>query len=404
MSIGFNEIQNFLQDGAVALHTLSDCRDTSLGFNAFVLVSDTYRRENFHSDILSAILDPNSKHGEGTLFLRLFVAYLARVAKMRGKSDLSDSLAGFKPGSDIRVAREDGRIDVLVEGCDWAIIIENKINGADDMDRQLPRYVEKVQRKGKRVLAIVYITAATAKDPNQYGWKPGDQEMVFPLLLSVVGYNETVTELNLVVGWLERCELEAKNFAAKAVLSQYCELLRNQSGETMNQEEMMKLFSLLGKNKIAYSELLKILHGMPHTLAVMIVDACRNVPGLLKKPWIYRDTIAVFDLEGITLPNSGEKIQFAIDVHCEDLSDLGMSFFIRSGECVNLNQLVPLLQEFDPAFKYDEEWCRIVLSIDADQVFCDIQKIIGMLDRLLNHLYNSKQRMIDICIASRINV
>lgn len=282
MSVGLNEIRNFLEEGTGPLHALSDCRDTSLGFNAFALVSDTYRRENFHSDILSAILDPDSKHGEGVLFLRLFVAYLARVAKILGKNGLSDTLAGFQLGTDIRVVREDGRIDVLVEGHDWAIIIENKINGADDMDRQLPRYVEKIQCKGKRVLAIVYITAATAKEPNQYGWKSGDQEMVLPLLLSVVGYNETVTELNLVVGWLERCELEAKNFAAKAVLSQYCELLRNQSGETMNQEEMIKLFSLLGKNKIGYRELLKILHGMPHTLAVMIVDACRNMPGLRK--------------------------------------------------------------------------------------------------------------------------
>ena len=401
MSVGLNDIRNFLEEGTGPLHALSDCRDTSLGFNAFALVSDTYRRENFHSDILSAILDPDSKHGEGVLFLRLFVAYLARVAKILGKNGLSDTLAGFQLGTDIRVAREDGRIDVLVEGHDWAIIIENKINDADDMDRQLPRYVEKIQCKGKRVLAIVYITAATAKEPNQYGWKSGDQEMVLPLLLSVVGYNETVTELNLVVGWLERCELEAKNFAAKAVLSQYCELLRNQSGETMNQEEMIKLFALLGKNKIGYRELLKILHGMPHTLAVMIVDACRNIPGLRKKPWIYSDTIAVFDLEGITLPNSGEKIQFAIDVHCENLSDLGMSFFVRSGECVDLHQLAPLLQEFDPAFKYDDEWDRIVLSIDADQVFCDIQKIIGKLDHLLNHLYNSKQRMIDICAASQ---
>lgn len=46
-----------------------------LGFNVFSLVSDTYYKENFHSEIIYALLNPKGEHGEGCLFLDLFLDY-----------------------------------------------------------------------------------------------------------------------------------------------------------------------------------------------------------------------------------------------------------------------------------------------------------------------------------------
>lgn len=40
-------------------------------FNPFTLISELYYRENFHSDIIRAILDPGESHKEGNLFLAL---------------------------------------------------------------------------------------------------------------------------------------------------------------------------------------------------------------------------------------------------------------------------------------------------------------------------------------------
>ena len=34
-------------------------RDVDIGFNLFALISDLYYRENFHSDILRALIDPS---------------------------------------------------------------------------------------------------------------------------------------------------------------------------------------------------------------------------------------------------------------------------------------------------------------------------------------------------------
>ena len=43
------------------------------GFNVFYLISDYYYRETFHGDILYALFSPQEKHGEGTLFVELFI-------------------------------------------------------------------------------------------------------------------------------------------------------------------------------------------------------------------------------------------------------------------------------------------------------------------------------------------
>lgn len=56
-----------------------------LGFNPFALMSDMYYRENFHSDIIRAILDPNGPHRENGLFLLSFVNLLAVLAVAQNK-------------------------------------------------------------------------------------------------------------------------------------------------------------------------------------------------------------------------------------------------------------------------------------------------------------------------------
>lgn len=375
-----SQVEKFVKEGRYSFRSLLDKRDTSLGFNAFELVSDIYRRENFHSDVMCAIINPRSKHGEGLRFLQLFITYLSQVARLKMNDELSRALIGLQFKCDcVSVERERDKIDLLIEGSDWAIIIENKINGADDMYRQLPRYVEKTTARGKRVVAIVYITAAVPKEPRDDEWNDKDKEIVLPILLSVVGYNETSKDLDIVKGWLERCELEASQFSTRAVLSQYCELLRNQAGETMNQEEMIKLFGVLKENKIGYNELLKVLYAMPHALSKKIVQDCSGITGV-RKVWIYKTAVAVFELNAQL-----SKMKFAIDVHCENLSDYGVSFFERTGEA-DISSYVEKVNQFDSRFIYDEKWGRLVLKLDADQVFVDVDNFILFLKNLINHI------------------
>ena len=184
------DIERFLKENADRLRRLGERRDTSLGFNAFALVSDTYYRENFHSDIIGAILDPTAPHGEGALFLRLFVDFLAEVAEWTLKSDdsklnpnLPGRLRNLQIGDATKIEVEkwvgiDSRIDIKITATNGTVVIENKIYDAPDMPRQLPRYVTNCQEAGETVEVVVYLTAAGEKRPDRGTWEPGDDELV----------------------------------------------------------------------------------------------------------------------------------------------------------------------------------------------------------------------------------
>ena len=53
-------------------------------------MSISWNCQGFYSDILRAILDSQSKHGEGILFLRLFVDFLIKVANFKGRPGLRE--------------------------------------------------------------------------------------------------------------------------------------------------------------------------------------------------------------------------------------------------------------------------------------------------------------------------
>ena len=169
-------VDDFLRENASQIKQICDRTNTEIGFNAFALVSDMYYRENFHSDIIAAILDPHSGHRQGILFLRRFVDFLADEAAANGHDKVSKDLRNLAIDESVEVVREEGRIDIKIKGDEWAIIIENKINGARDMDRQIPRYIEECRGNGEKIVAVVYLTAAKKGFPSENGWEKDDRE------------------------------------------------------------------------------------------------------------------------------------------------------------------------------------------------------------------------------------
>ncbi len=75
--------------------------------------------ENPTSDLLAFFMDPSANHGLGNLFLSAFLECL-------GASELR-----LRPLESVTINREvtfkEGRIDLVVQGADWCLIIENKI-------------------------------------------------------------------------------------------------------------------------------------------------------------------------------------------------------------------------------------------------------------------------------------
>lgn len=399
MTIDTDKATAFFQKVAPSLKSIAIWRNAPLGFNAFSLVSDFYYRETFHSDIIGSILDPASPHGEGALFLRLFVEFLAEEAERTLKEpgaklngDVPGLLRGLVIDASTTVEREKGKIDIKITASNGTVVIENKIYNAPDMERQLPRYVDLCREWNEKVIAVVYLTAAGEKAPDRSTYLPGDDEKVDPLLLRVAGHLKG--QSNLVQGWIERCELAAKGFNTRSILDQYAELLRHQAGETMETSEIKNVLIAMAKNGIHYSELRDVVNnGMPQALADIVAETFLGRKEILKGTGVAYSTVAYLDLRDIDLPAGGEEC-FAIDVHCEDLTKKGISFFRRNG--APNSAYVDILKEYDPQFELG--WSgRVVLPVDPDWAFGHIDEFLTKIRSLLDHLEKNRDRLKKIC-------
>ena len=117
-------------------------------FNIFETISDLYTREKFHSDILFTILDSNTPE-IGTIRNKEILEEFVKMVDSSFEFIVDDTVKVSKEESN-KVLNGDyekqGYIDLLITNShNQAIIIENKINDAPDMENQLVRYMEYVK-------------------------------------------------------------------------------------------------------------------------------------------------------------------------------------------------------------------------------------------------------------------
>lgn len=206
-----------------------------IGFNAFTLASDIYYRENYHSDILKEILDPQGCHREGNIFLFQFIDCI--------NDNLIDSEKRIHKSDYVtaEVIRELHRIDILIKSASsrHCIIIENKLHNAGDMQRQLPRYYEVMKNEGYEVDRIIYIPLDRDKKPNDGDWTQEDKNALENKVSIMLACDEK--RLDLVYSWLMKCQKKAKYVNTASVLQQYIELLENLA-DSLSMNKIMEEF------------------------------------------------------------------------------------------------------------------------------------------------------------------
>lgn len=156
-------------------------------FNIFETISDIYYVENFHTDILFSILNPNTPEIGPIRNKEILDNFVATIA--------NDDSFKFKTDGTVNVSKQvynvvddkEGFIDLLITNDSrQAIIIENKINDAPDMENQLVRYMKYVweEKFGKENISlnpedfkknvrVVYLTLIpNGKRPNIDDYAP----------------------------------------------------------------------------------------------------------------------------------------------------------------------------------------------------------------------------------------
>lgn len=348
-------------------------------FNVFKLASDLYYRENFHSDIMKAFLDPNGNHNEGNLFLYAFIDFLN--AHFPNESYISKF--DYRNATAVR---ESGKIDILIksEESKHCIIIENKINNARDTWRQLPKYYDLMTNQGFHVDAIIYIPLDESKKPDQSSWNENDINHVKPLLCCVPAYG---ADHNLVDNWIHPCSLLSKNIDCVLILRQYGELIKLLKLNSMNNILLEKFHQAILSNPENLATAISIgdmLSKLPIYMADRLVEKFKEQDGAYLV-WKYKPEFCgvLFEVNNIQYKIDiwTCEYKYAIYVFGQDNNNSGA----RTLEWTNE---IPSLQKYDFK-KFDDEFRNLNYDFyqENDVVEC-IQSLIYDIEKYVSKLKN----------------
>lgn len=224
-------------------------------FNIFSAISDTYKKENYNSDIFKLILDPKTGEMGNFEYLRQFLQFIGFE-----ENKIEKYFGDFKS---VEVLREKHRIDILIRNEKYSIIIESKINETIDQPNQLVRYYKKVVEEDRlEVLKVVYLTLIPSKYPcfnfdsnnKTDGMTEEDFEKYADTIktklfcLSAVSDKES-DKGNTLKDFLEKCANIATTDLAKVVISQYAKLLEKTGGDILMLEPEKKLIMEIYSSK-----------------------------------------------------------------------------------------------------------------------------------------------------------
>lgn len=210
-------------------------------FNTLGLWSEEVR---LHSSFLAELLNPNGSHGMGAAFLRQFLRLIEKQPDYIQPDKVNQNIVERSIGQ----ATEDkgGRLDIIIEDGNHAIIIENKIY-AVDQKHQLVRYDHygKKHFPNTNGYQLVYLSldghkASDISTNNQ------------PLNYIRKSYNKDI------LTWLHECaQLAYDKPLVRETIKQYIHLIKQLTNQDMEIEDIKAIAKLAIENLEATSALME---------------------------------------------------------------------------------------------------------------------------------------------------
>ena len=333
--------------------------DLNNNFNFFEAISDTYKKENLHSDLMKQILDPTTKEIGN-------ISYLKSFLKIIGVNDFDDL-------RNVKIERECNRIDILISNNKNAIIIENKINNAPDQDKQLERYYNIVSQDKKTVIKIVYITLSSednCEPSNLKGY--GDSEIIEKLLIHLPAVSKDTKKKSLI-NWLDECiKKTPENNIGKIFLEQYKQLLAYLGGNVLMLENKENCIKKIFENK-ENCELVKDLIDIWKNKAVHLCSA------------IAKDLVS----EGYE-NFSGYTEEGSYRIYAQEFNKDVNKYFCSSNGKIEIGFYIPTRKKFtatdleyienyykieEYVWEFTDKWIFVLIDID-EELYTNIYDII----------------------------
>lgn len=351
---------------------------SDLGLNIFTLVSDLYYRENFHRDVIFEFLNPEGIHKQGDKYLMLFLDMLSLDRRNFQHAVVSkeEQVCGNR------------RIDSFIKDdtSKKAIIIENKMNNACDMPRQLPDYYNYVTESGYDVAAIVYIPLCGNKTPDKAGWSYDEIRKIEDKLHIIPAYAPNGNKTNFCDNWLAPSIINSDDIDCISTLRQYSKHLKYLNINAMDEIILERFYNALSldNNLQTAISIRNMLNDLPVYMASRIENRYANNHYPFAKIWRYKGNDTVF--EGCVL--DGDKRYYKLDVWC---NEQGYDIYFWNPE----NQEEVIKDSFKDSVALDSFIVKD--SNNPNSVFLHLgfeeeNKLIDIIDQLLKELTDLKAK------------
>ncbi|MCW4138913.1 PD-(D/E)XK nuclease family protein [Segatella copri] len=194
-------------------------------FNVFNILGLESKEVRLHSALLAELLRPNGMSGVGNAFQKAFLAILGLP-----ENYIVDGRVSVELSIGTTTDTEGGRIDIIMEDGNHAIIIENKIY-AQDQPAQLLRYTNFARDNYPHGYRLLYLTldGKEACDDSAQGCP-----------YQCISYKNEISK------WLEECaRISFDRPLVRETIRQYINLIKQLTNQSMGTLEDNKLVELV---------------------------------------------------------------------------------------------------------------------------------------------------------------
>lgn len=194
-------------------------------FNVFNILGLESKEVRLHSALLAELLRPNGMSGVGNAFQKVFLAILGLP-----ENYIVDGKVSVELSIGTTTDSERGRIDIIMEDGNHAIIIENKIY-AQDQPAQLLRYTNFARDNYPHGYRLLYLTL-DGKEAS------GDSAQGCPY--------QCISYKNEISKWLAECaRISFDRPLVRETIRQYINLIKQLTNQSMGTLEDNKLVELV---------------------------------------------------------------------------------------------------------------------------------------------------------------
>lgn len=206
---------------------------TGENFNIFSVMNMEKNEVKTHSAIIGELLNPNGKHGQGSVFLKLFFEEIEELKNIRNfnfknaKVSVEEFIGRKNENEDFS-----GFIDIVIKDSSNIIVIENKIDAKDQLE-QLKRY-----KNHYPTCILLYL--------NLEGEPPtidSTVDLIKDKDFHIITYRDNIKI------WLERCYKESiEQPILRETIKQYLYLVKKLTNQTMNNDMSQEIIKEIQKD------------------------------------------------------------------------------------------------------------------------------------------------------------